>query len=118
MLMLGNLERGQGDVDAAQTAFNRAVDSGDADIGPKTAFNFGIMLYQESDVRGARIAFKYFADTGHPDASPPAVFNLGVLLAETATWTARETLTSGAIGNAEITKDAMRRTLQLGIQLA
>lgn len=120
MLMLGNLHRDLRDTNAAKAAFHRAMDSGDDDVAPKAAFNLGSMLYQEGDTEGARAALQYAADAGHPQASPLAAFNLGVLLAETGdTDGARDAYQrAAAFRNPDITRDAMRRTLQLGILLA
>ena len=79
---LGLLLRQEGDVSGARVAFQRAMDSGDADVVPRAANNLGSLLREQRDIRGARAAYQRAIDSGHPDVVPRAANNLGSLLRE------------------------------------
>ena len=72
----------QGDFSGARAAFQRAIDSGDAEAAPTAANNLGWLFAMRQDVAGARAAYQRAIDSGHAEAAPTAAVNLGWLLDE------------------------------------
>jgi tetratricopeptide (TPR) repeat protein len=68
-----------GDVQGAKDAFQKAIDSGDADAAPIAAIGLGELLADEGDVQGAKDAFRKAIDSGRPNAVLAATAGLGML---------------------------------------
>lgn len=75
---LGAEERAAGDVDAARSAFQRAVDTGDPETGPKALANLAVLEASAGRVAQARAAFEQAIATGHPDHAPKSQFNFAI----------------------------------------
>ncbi len=69
----------QGDVEGARSAYQQAIDSGDAEHAPAAGFQLGLLLGQHDDIDGAREAYRLAANSGHPEYGPAAARNLGHL---------------------------------------
>jgi TolA-binding protein len=48
----------QGDVEGARSAYQQAIDSGDAEHAPAAGFQLGLLLGQHDDIDGAREAYR------------------------------------------------------------
>ena len=57
----------QGDVEGARSAYQQAIDSGDAEHAPAAGFQLGLLLGQHDDIDGAREAYRLAANSGHPE---------------------------------------------------
>ena len=68
---------GQGDPAGARTAFQRAVDSRDAEQAPAAAVDLGLLLAGQGDPGGARAAYQVAIDSGHEQFAPVAELFMG-----------------------------------------
>jgi tetratricopeptide (TPR) repeat protein len=77
---LGNSLRAAGDVEGAQQAYQRAIDSGDLHAVPAGEWSTGALLLDTGDVAGACAAFRRAISSGHPAWSVRAALNLAEAL--------------------------------------
>lgn len=73
---LGDTLLERGDVEGAQLAYQRAIDSGDVHGAPAGAWSMGVLLRDAGDMAGARTSFRRAIDSGHPTWSPRAAIDL------------------------------------------
>ena len=66
----------QGDAEGARAAYQRVIDSDDADAAPKAAFNLGVVLEKLGNEQGARAASRQVIDFGPVDAAEEALQHL------------------------------------------
>ena len=66
---LGALLHREGDVQAARTAYQRAIDSGHPDYAVSAVSNLGALLEDQGDVEGARAAYQRAIDSGRPECA-------------------------------------------------
>ncbi|GAB2748119.1 tetratricopeptide repeat protein [Kitasatospora kifunensis] len=74
----GALERSAGNVEAARSAFERAVATGDPEIGPMALANLAVLEASAGRIAQARAAFEQAIATGHPDHAPKSLFNFAI----------------------------------------
>ena len=67
----------QGDIEGARSAYQQAIDSGDAEYAPAAGFHLGLLLGQHDDMDGAKEAYRLAANSGHPEYGAKAARNLG-----------------------------------------
>ncbi len=65
----------------ARKAYQAAIDSGDAEYGPRAAIALAEMLERAGELGGARVAYQAAIDSGHHDLAPGAADALGMMLA-------------------------------------
>jgi hypothetical protein len=58
-------------------AYQKAIDSGHADVAPWAAFSLGVLLEGQGDIQGAKNAYQKAIDSGHAEVAPKAAFSLG-----------------------------------------
>lgn len=75
-LELGDSLLERGDVEGAQLAYQRAIDSGDVNGAPAGAWSMGMLLRKAGDMPGASASFRRAIDSGHPAWSPRAAIDL------------------------------------------
>ena len=88
----------EGKVNAAAEAFECTIRSGHPALGPRAAFNLGVLLNADPDAAAG--AYRRAAATAHPEVAPKALFNLGCLLT--------------TIGDPERAKEAFEHAIRLG----
>lgn len=65
----------------ARRAYQAAIDSGDAEYGPRAAIALAELLERVGEMAGAQFAYQAAIDSGHPDMAPAAADALGMMLA-------------------------------------
>jgi tetratricopeptide (TPR) repeat protein len=88
--LLGLLLRESADWTGARVAYQRALDSGDPDVGPRAAVNLGVMLTELGNLAAAQVAYQQALESGDPEAGARAI--LGMSLLSRIGHTSRETL--------------------------
>jgi tetratricopeptide (TPR) repeat protein len=78
---LGDLLRGQDDLDGARAAYQRAADSGDPDVAPEALVDLGhlLMIFQR-DYGGASAYFRQAISSAHPEWSAARLVSLALAL--------------------------------------
>jgi hypothetical protein len=76
-IQLGAIRAEQGDRAGAATAFQRAMDSSDADLAPRAALNLGVLHAQYADWDMAAAALELAIKSRHPHEPPRAPYKLG-----------------------------------------
>lgn len=71
---------GDGRLAQARRAYQAAIDSGDAEYGPRAAMALAELLAQAGEVADARAAYQAAIESGHPDMAPAAADALGMML--------------------------------------
>jgi tetratricopeptide (TPR) repeat protein len=113
---LGLLLEGQGDVEGANNAYQRAIDSEDAEAAPRATNNLGLLKQRQGDLEGAKNLYQKAIDSGNSEAAARAVGNLGLLLADHGDVQGAKDVYQKAIDSGT-TDQAARATLNLGLLL-
>jgi len=69
----------RGDLDAAENAWTKVVDSGDPELAPIAAYNLGVLFAEQGDFTRAKEAYQQAIDSEDPDKASKAAVNLGLL---------------------------------------
>lgn len=72
---------GRAQLAQACRAYQAAIDSGDAEYGPRAAIALAELLEQAGDTASAKAAYQAAMGSGHPELAPAAADALGMMLA-------------------------------------
>jgi tetratricopeptide (TPR) repeat protein len=78
-LILGAMRMERREFEAAATAYQQALDTGDPDVKAIAAFGLGVVRAEQGDLDGATAAYQQAINTNHPDMAAAATLYLGIL---------------------------------------